>query len=208
MTGAKLSTRVTALIKNLCHRKENKWKATLAHSQGPKTIQQIHEEYEREQEEAERRASQYYEDSRRRNYGKQSSRAQSFQVAYEAKPKAQTKTEENRADLEEVKADESMKFKPQRGKKQEKKMTISFEELESAWKDIYKTLNEEGLEGNEEKIIAEIKSLAEKAPNRDLTQGFFNTFYEGKLNEIQIRIKLVSLLAKNNFMSSDDFLEA
>ena len=42
-----LSPRLDSLVKNLIYRKENKWQAPLAKNQGPKTMKELHEEYER-----------------------------------------------------------------------------------------------------------------------------------------------------------------
>ena len=107
----------------------------------------------REQDEIERRANEYYQEeiSHGRSYRKEkqaSRESYSFQVTYEAKSKPSTSTEESKYDLGDVKADESVSFKPQRGKqdnkdKGAKKMQISHEELEKEIRDVYPIDNSE-----------------------------------------------------------------
>ena len=42
-----LTTRLGSLIQNLIYRRDNKWAASLAKNAGPKTVKELHEEFER-----------------------------------------------------------------------------------------------------------------------------------------------------------------
>jgi len=47
LSDANLTPRLDSLVKNLIYRKDNKWQAPLTKNQGPKTMRELHEEFER-----------------------------------------------------------------------------------------------------------------------------------------------------------------
>ena len=171
---AALTNRLASLVKNLQHRKNNKWSAPLYKNQGPKKIQEIYDDYEREQEESERRAQELYEEERAQqkrgggSYNQSAKQQQEvqFQVSYTAKPK---KDEESKMDFSNVKVDTSdMDFKAQRGKKTGdkggiKKAAYGIEEVEREFKEIYKLIDESSIEEQQEGIAKRAEGFKGKA---------------------------------------------
>lgn len=59
-----LETRIKLIIHNLIERRKENWKERLFANEGPKKIEQLHNEYEREQQEIDKRASEFREKER------------------------------------------------------------------------------------------------------------------------------------------------
>lgn len=206
-----LSPRLASLIKNLNHRRENNWDAPLYKNRGPKKMKEIHDEYQAEQEEIDRRAHDYYQEERESGYkSRKGPKSESqYVVSYEPK-KVQYQSEESKNfDTTGIKPKE-VEFKPKRGKQQieskseEKKMQISHEQLYNDFKEIYSNLSDE--ENVEEKFIEEVKRLSEHVPEYEIVGGLLSTFYDGKLNDVKKRIPLCNLLLEKGIISPDDFI--
>ncbi len=62
-----IENRIRLMIENLIERRKENWKDRLFANEGPKKIEQLHNEYEREQQEIDQRASEFAE-KERENY--------------------------------------------------------------------------------------------------------------------------------------------
>lgn len=64
-----LENRIKLIIHNLIERRKENWKERLFANEGPKKIEQLHNEYEREQQEIDKRASEFREKEREYDSG-------------------------------------------------------------------------------------------------------------------------------------------
>jgi len=211
-----LTSRLDSLVKNLMYRRANKWVESISKNQGPKTMKELHEEFLREQLEAERRADEYREELRDSYYQpKQKNTGYTntpmyFQVANEGKPKQQ---EETKVDVGQIDVDTNIRFRPNRGGKQaadnkgqSEKPKFSVEQLERDIKDIYKLASGEEVP-DKTSAEEEIKKLVGKAGGREVLHMFFRTFHDGRLDAVPKRFFIPNLLIETQSITEDDFIE-
>jgi len=212
LSDANLTPRLDSLVKNLIYRKDNKWQAPLTKNQGPKTMRELHEEFEREQIEAERRADEYREELRDSYYYNQPRNTRStkteyvFQVASDNKERRQ---EEAKVDMGPINVDTNISFRPQRGKQDVKgsadKPKINFDQIERDLKDVYKLIGGEEIE-DKTSPEEEVKKTAEKHGGRNVIKIYLKTFHDGRLEAIPKRLFVPNLLIENKLITEDEFI--
>jgi len=217
LEDSNLTTRLSSLIQNLVYRRDNKWAASLAKNSGPKTLKELHEEFEKEKIEEERRADEYREELRDNYYtqpqgrgGKSGRTEVSFQVVSDNKSSRQQ--EESKVDLSSLQVDQNIVFKPQRGKQQggqsaqPAKPKVNYEQIEREFKDVYKLLSGETVE-DKTNPEEELKKMAAKHGGRNVLQVFFRTFYDGRTDAVKKRLFIPTFLIENGHATSDDLSE-
>jgi hypothetical protein len=134
-----------------------------------------------------------------------------YVVSYEPKKVQSSSNEEYKYDTTGIKA-KDVEFKPKRGKQQndskpgEKKMKISHEQLYSDFREVYTDLVD--VENVEDKLIEELKRIADHVPEHELAGGFLMTFFDGKLNQVKERIPYCNLMLEKKFFTIEDFIRA
>jgi len=212
-----LTTRLSSLIQNLVYRRDNKWAASLAKNSGPKTLKELHEEFEKEKLEEERRGEEYRDELRDNYYtqpqgrgGKSGRTEVSFQVVSDNKSSRQQ--EESKVDLSSLQVDQNIVFKPQRGKQQggqtsqPAKPKVNYEQIEREFKDVYKLLAGETVE-DKTNPEEELKKMAAKHGGRNVLQVYFRTFYDGRTDAVKKRLFIPSFLIEAGHATNDDLSE-
>lgn len=207
-----LTPRLDSLVKNLLYRKDNKWQAPLAKNQGPKTMRELHEEFEKEQVEAERRADEFREELRDSYYYNQPQKGNRnprtevvFQVAAD---KGERKQEESKYDASSINVDTNISFRPQRGKQDAKasdKPKFNYEQIEKDLKDIYKLASGEEVE-DKTNPEEEIKKLTSKIGGKHVFKCFLKTFHDGRLDAIPKRLFIPRVLVETQSITEEDFV--
>jgi len=201
-----------SLIENLEHRKGNNWVVPEFREQGPKTIKDIHQEYEKEKEESEKRANDYYDDySSQRNkrvyYPKEVTQTTTYIQSDEPQKSRDSLAYGNIADI--PNKIESVSFKVKRGKKEQdsqsqetktKIASVNAEELEKLMKELFASLDAANL-------TAQVTLLHSKAITKDFLNVFFRTFHDAKMDEVKERIPIIKVLLESKAISADEFLQ-
>jgi len=151
-----LTARLDSLVKNLKYRRDNGWITSLTTQQGPKTFKELHQEFEKEKMEEEKRGEEYRQElknSYNHHYSKPNHKNNSkglvFQVAKtdakEGKKSVQEKDFEGSLSIDVKPGMFGRPVRPGKNNKQnlssERKPRISQEEIERDLKEIYRIVN-------------------------------------------------------------------
>eukprot|EP01016_Furgasonia_blochmanni_P001293 TRINITY_DN1048_c0_g1_i1.p1 TRINITY_DN1048_c0_g1~~TRINITY_DN1048_c0_g1_i1.p1 ORF type:complete len:421 (+),score=160.13 TRINITY_DN1048_c0_g1_i1:64-1326(+) len=224
-----ISKRMCSLIENLVEKRENNWAESQFASEGPKKIDDLHREYEREQEEIDRRAAEYTDrmmkegpsqPSRRGPPPSQSkwvekadSKKTTFQVV--SAPTDNTlKAEEETKSLDPNAVNKTlntMSFRPQRDPKKQGTMEIPSAPAPEAET---KTMHVAEIEKKVQEIFKNeatanpVDAFAEifpKAKTIELIKAYFKFFCDGHQDDVKKRLGILLDLYKKNCFKKEEF---